>query len=332
VLEFLNDHERNDFPPFRGIMHLAGTVHLEDALALDAGALLEAVRPKVHGLLPLHEWFDGLDFFVLFSSAASVIRSPRLAHYAAGNAFMDAIAHYRRARGQPAMAINWGLWRDVGFIRRLGARGPATMGGMKSMAPEAGIRVLEHLVQSGDVQTVVWPPDWREWAERYPGFVRTSFVAELLSGPPAPGALAAVHGIRRLFDAMPAEQRHSAVTAYITKELADRLKLPVEQIPTELPLERLGFDSLQATELQARLLQDLGVRIPVMRFLGFSSVASIAGEVVERLGRESASEPAQALRLMRGSDVRKLVGEAELASGDDDTDSRRGIQGRTRGA
>jgi acyl transferase domain-containing protein/acyl carrier protein len=306
VIEFLNDHERRDLPPFRGVLHLAGTVHMEETLRLSSGALIDAVRPKLHGVLPLHAWLTDLDFFVLFSSAASVIRSPRLAHYAAGNAFLDALAHYRRSRGEPACAINWGLWRDVGFIRRLGDQGPATMGGMKSMAPEEGLRILEHLMASGDVQTVVWPPDWKEWAERYPSVLRSSFVAELLGASVSPTSAAPAEHLGDLFNALPRERRPSAVTAYMAREIAERLRIEVEDLEVDLPLERLGFDSLQAIELQARLLADLGVRIPVMRFLGFSSIASIAEEVVERL--EKVIPLRKTAWPVLESDVRKLVG------------------------
>jgi acyl transferase domain-containing protein/acyl carrier protein len=326
VIAFLDDHERRDLPPFRGVLHLAGTVHMEEALRLDASALLDAVRPKIHGVLPLHGWLEDLDFFVLFSSAASVIRSPRLSHYAAGNAFLDALAHYRHARGEPASAINWGLWRDVGFIRRLDDRGPGAMGGMKSMAPEEGIRILEHLVASGDVQTVVWPPDWKEWAERYPSFRRSSFVAELLNASAAPGSQAPAQRLGAAFNALPKERRPSAVTAYIAREIAERLRSGVDELEVDLPLERLGFDSLQATELQARLLEDLGVRIPVMRFLGFSSIASIAQEVVERLENVLPLRPAQTVWPMLESDVRRLVGGAESVNTDDDDDDER-LQG-----
>jgi NAD(P)-dependent dehydrogenase (short-subunit alcohol dehydrogenase family)/acyl carrier protein len=322
VIEFLNDHERRDLPPFRGVLHLAGTVHMEECLRLSADALLDAVRPKIHGVLPLHGWLEDLDFFVLFSSAASVIRSPRLSHYAAGNAFLDALAHYRRARGQPASAINWGLWRDVGFIRRLGDRGPGAMGGMKSMAPEAGIRILEHLVASGDVQTVVWPPDWKEWAERYPSFLRTSFVANVLDAPAASASASPSRRIGGIFNALTKEQRPPAVTAYLAREVAERLRVSAGELEPDLPLERLGFDSLQATELQARLLEDLGVRIPVMRFLGFSSIASIAEEVVERLEKAAPSVAAPTAWPVLQSDVRKLIGETDSMNrdGDDDDD------------
>jgi acyl carrier protein len=301
---------------------------MEEALRLDADALLDAVRPKIHGVLPLHGWLEDLDFFVLFSSAASVIRSPRLSHYAAGNAFLDALAHYRRARGKPASAINWGLWRDVGFIRRLDDCGPGAMGGMKSMAPEAGIRILEHLVASGDVQTVVWPPDWKEWAERYPSVRRSSLVAELLEASASPGSAAPAQRLGAVFNALPREGRPSAVTAYMAREIAERLRIGLDELEVDLPLERLGFDSLQATELQARLLEDLGVRIPVMRFLGFASILSIAQEVVERLENVFPLRPARTVWPMLESDVRTLVGDADSVNndGDDDDDDER-LQG-----
>ena len=287
VIQYVNDHERNGRPPIRGVFHLAGTVRIEDLVRLDADGLLDALRPKIHGTVALHRWLEDLDLFVLFSSAASVIRSPRLGHYAAGNAFLDAMAHYRRARGQACIAIDWGLWSDVGFIRQLGDRGPGGMRGMKSMTPEAGLRILQHLVETDDVQTVVWPPDWETWAKLYPTFARTSLIADLLNSGEAAPEGGARSTIRAILSDLPDERRGSAVRDHVTRTIASQLRLPWEELAPDMPLERLGFDSLQATELQARLDKDLGVRIPVLRLLGFATAWSISEEVRERLAGES---------------------------------------------
>ncbi len=287
VIEYVNDHERNGRPPIRGVFHLAGTVQIEDVLQLDANGLLDALRPKIHGTLALHRWLEDLDVFVLFSSAASVIRSPRLGHYAAGNAFLDAMAHYRRARGQPCIAIDWGLWSDVGFIRQLGDRGPSGMRGMKSISPEAGLRILQHLAESDDVQTLVWPPDWENWAKLYPSFARTSLIADLLHSREAAPDNAARSTIRALLTDAPGADRTSAVRDHVLRAIASQLRIPLEELPLDVPLERLGFDSLQATELQARLDKDLGVRIPVLRLLGFAAAQTIVEEVLGRLENEA---------------------------------------------
>ena len=67
--------------------------------------------PKVRGAWHLHTQTQDrpLDFFVLFSSVASIIGSPGQSNYAASNAFMDGLAHFRRRKGLAATAVNWDL-------------------------------------------------------------------------------------------------------------------------------------------------------------------------------------------------------------------------------
>jgi len=283
VRAYLAEHARLGLPPIAGVFHLAGTVKFEDVHSLDAASLLEPMRSKIHATLILDRLLPEIDTFVLFSSASAVIRSPRLGHYAAGNAFLDAIAHYRRAQGRAALSVNWGLWSDVGYIERLGeARGPGGMRGMKAIAPRVGTRILGQLMRSTDIQTVVWPADWNEWARLYPAFTRAPLLAHLLHTQVSslPPARAVVNADLR---GTPVNEWGRILGDYLAKEIAARLNLSVEEVGQGLPLEALGFDSLQATDLQIRIRQDLEVEIPLMRFLGSATLQTIASVVLERV-------------------------------------------------
>ena len=98
--------------PLRGVIHMAGV--LDDGLLQDqTWDRFEAVMaPKMLGAWHLHALTRAmpLEVFALFSSAASVLGSAGQANHAAANAFLDGLAHFRRAEGLPAVSINWGPW------------------------------------------------------------------------------------------------------------------------------------------------------------------------------------------------------------------------------
>ena len=107
-----------DLPPLRGVIHAA--MVLEDALLtnLDRDRINRVLAAKVTGTWNLHTHTAGrqLDLFVMFSSLSSVFGHAGQGNYAAANAFLDAMAWHRRARGLPALAVNWGYLGEVGYL------------------------------------------------------------------------------------------------------------------------------------------------------------------------------------------------------------------------
>ena len=74
-----------------------------------------------------------LDFFILYSSAASVLGSPGQSNYATGNGFLDGLVWQRRAAKLPGLAINWGPWTegmadDERILKRLALQGITSLG------------------------------------------------------------------------------------------------------------------------------------------------------------------------------------------------------------
>jgi len=124
---YLDEFRSEGWSPIRGVVHAAGVIQDGLLVQLDAPQLNTVLRPKMMGAWLLHRLLKDapLDFFVLFSSAGSLLGQAGQGNYAAANAFLDALAHHRKAQGQPAMSINWApgaIW--VLRIRRGGSASP----------------------------------------------------------------------------------------------------------------------------------------------------------------------------------------------------------------
>ena len=91
--------------PLRGVVHAAGV--LDDGILEQQtwSRFAGVMAPKVFGAWNLHRLTlsSDLDFFVLFSAAATLIGSPGQGNYTAANAFMDGLAHHRKAKGLVAL-------------------------------------------------------------------------------------------------------------------------------------------------------------------------------------------------------------------------------------
>src|SRR5215469_16693916 len=152
-------------PPLRGIIHAAGI--LDDGLLvhLDQERLAAVMAPKVQGAWNLHTLTKDmpLDFFVLFSSVASMLGSPGQGSYAAANAFLDALSHQRRALGLPSLTINWGPWSAVGMAAQPGRSRRFASFGLDAIAPQQGFQALEQLLPQRDgAQVMVVSANWQQ--------------------------------------------------------------------------------------------------------------------------------------------------------------------------
>jgi NADPH:quinone reductase-like Zn-dependent oxidoreductase/acyl carrier protein len=278
-------------PPLRGIIHAAGILDDSILLQLNRERFMSVMAPKIRGAWNLHilTLNESLDFFVLFSSAASLLGSPGQGNYAAANAFLDALAHHRRAQGRPAISINWGPWSEVGLAARPNRGGRLALRGMESMTPEQGVKVFGELLRQGTTQVGVMPVNWQQWCQFYPSVGASPLLAHLLriegENPLEAGGPSGRESLTRdaLLATEPGE-RQQLVESYLGKQIAKVLGLSASKLSTldaHQPLSRLGIDSLMAVELKNRIETDLEVTIPMLSLLRGPSVAQLTTLLLE---------------------------------------------------
>jgi hybrid polyketide synthase/nonribosomal peptide synthetase ACE1 len=107
-------------PPFAGVAQGAMVLHDTMFPDLDMERMNKVLKPKVDGATYLEEIFrdTDLDFFVFFSSMASVTGNPGQSAYAAANMFMSSLANRRRQRGRNASAVHIGAIFGNGYVTR----------------------------------------------------------------------------------------------------------------------------------------------------------------------------------------------------------------------
>ncbi|WP_437338831.1 type I polyketide synthase [Sorangium sp. So ce394] len=274
-------HDAAAWPAIRGVIHCAGVHRPAPLDQLAADDLLPDLRSKVLGAWLLDRLLADLDLFVLFSSAATQLGSPLLGGYAAANAFLDALAHDRRARGLPALSVGWGYWDGVGMAaRRERAEGRrAAPRGVAPLAPDRCLDVLERLLAGAPPHVGVLGVDWSAWSAAYPEAAAAPRLA-LLAGRGAAPSPGEGPGGAALLVADPLagapEERRGRLELYLRARVAAALRRPAADLPLDEPLVRLGLDSLMAVELRSRLAAELAIAVSIVDVLRSPGVLALA--------------------------------------------------------
>jgi acyl carrier protein len=253
----------------------------------------KAMAPKIVGAWNLHALtLDApLDFFVLFSSLASVIGNMGQANYVAGNAFLDALAYYRRSRGLAALTINWGAVGEVGHVA--GSRETAQRLerlGLKAMSLADALDALDELMGSEAVQIGVAEVEWKSLLRSMNP--RTPARHSGLAGDSATetAGASAGSGVHDILEA-DAAALPSLLESYIRDLLARAMGTSPTRIDSQQSLRNLGLDSLIAVEVRNRINAELGMNVPLAKFMqGNSSISALAAYAVERLTESDRAE------------------------------------------
>jgi len=221
-----------------------------------------------------------------------VLGSPGQANYVAANAFLDALAHHRRAVGLPAVSINWGAWAEVGLATREDRAQHLSNQGLVAFTPEQGSRLLGRILELNPVQVMAAAVDWSRLLGSYSSPL-LSELAEEVEGSASPGPKRRGDGLTRekLRAALP-EERRPLVESFLVDQLAAVLRCPPSKVDLHQSLNRLGIDSLMAVELKTRVEEDLETSVPVTMLLEGPSLSQLATQLLEGLDAPAAAADA----------------------------------------
>lgn len=289
-------HIRRTLPPLKGIIHAAMVLDDAPLNQLDWRRLEVVMEPKMRGAWHLHlqTLTDALDFFVLFSSIASLLGNPLQANYAAANAFLDSLAHHRRALGLKALTVNWGVLSGVGYVsRHAEIAGYLERQGYQSFAPEQALDTLGQLLSRDFTQAMAARIDWQTWAKYSPAAAASPrllhFVTsqQEIQGHKSNAALSP----KAFISASEPGERRNQIESYLREKVGRVLGISPAKIQFEKPLTEMGFDSLIAVELMTMLKAELQVEVPVVKLLQGVSIAGLTALVGEQLALPEGDAP-----------------------------------------
>jgi len=248
-------------PPLRGVVHAAGVLDDGVLQQMSWEKFTQVMAPKVQGAWHLHHLTEHLplDFFVCFSSIASLLGSPGQGNYAAANAFMDGLAHYRRSMGLPGLSINWGPWAEGGMAASLGSQHQNRMliQGISPITSEQGLQVLANLLAQDSTQAGVLSINWSKFFQQLPVGTKMPLL-EAFTSTVASSRTEKSDFIQR-WEVTPVAERRELLLTHVRQQIAKVLGLKApEQIGLRQSLFELGIDSLMAVELKNYLESSLG--------------------------------------------------------------------------
>ena len=312
---FLAAYEREAWPPIRGVIHTAGVVQDDLLLRMKTETFQRVLRPKVRGGWLLHRLLRDypLDFFILFSSTGSVIASLGQGNYAAGNAFLDALAHHRHSLGLPALSIGWGPW-SVGMVEQLKLEQFYTRRGIELITPEVGMQILERVLGQLPAQLTAITANWTLARETSPvGVLPLMF--SLLEEQEGDAAMCDTHTddgllLQQLSEAQVAD-RQPMLASHLQELVARVLQLDASQFSDQEALTSLGMDFMMAIEVKHRIEGSLKVDISVLELLQEITVAQLAARILSSLQLDEAAITVDAAPSI--TDIQQLIDLADSA-------------------
>ncbi|KAF7931189.1 uncharacterized protein EAE97_009398 [Botrytis byssoidea] len=290
-------------PPIKGCIQACMVLQDEMFEKMSYSQWEAALKPKVDGSWNLHTLLpEAMDFFVLLSSVSGICGQSGQANYAAANTYLDALSHYRVAKGQKAISIDLGVMISDGFL----VENPKILERMLSHGSMLPITrhnlnaILDYycnpslpILSARECQTVVGintPRNIRMMGRDEPSWLQQPIFSALGLLPETYGAVDALSTDSRDFRAeFLAASSLVDAGAVISQALVVKLARSLSNIPSDIdlriPIHSLGVDSLLAVELRTWIASQFQADIAIFEISSGASFAGLGMSVASKSSR-----------------------------------------------
>ncbi|MGW0947704.1 type I polyketide synthase [Streptomyces sp. NPDC002623] len=308
--------------PVTAVVHIAGVVDDGVLTTLTPERVDTVLRPKVDAAQHLHELTAGLELthFVLFSSGVGTFGGAGQANYAAANAFLDALAHRRRAAGLPATSLAWGLWETAaGMSAALSDvdRRRMAQAGVLALTPRQGLALFDAAWQSDAVTLVPMGLDPAVLRRKAAGSTLPAAFRGLVRMPLRRAAAAGARTGETFAQQLAGQSgsgRRKLLLELIQRQVATVLDYSADTpVDPKLPFRELGFDSLTAVELRNALIAATGVRLSAALVFDHPTATALAEHLEGKVLASVAGAPLPALAQLDHLEAALAGGPAKAA-------------------
>nr|WSX74771.1 amino acid adenylation domain-containing protein [Streptomyces sp. NBC_00899] len=295
--------------PLAHVHHLAGERRELPVAELEVAAWRSALAAKVAGGWVLHRLAEDRDAvaFTVFSSVNGFFGGSMNAAYAAGCAFLDALAVHRSRRGLPARSLAWSQWSGLGMSEgyRLAALSEAR--GYRALETAAALRSYDLAASAAEPHLLIGADRTAPWVrahlagpvravQQLAGQVELDAGADLGALCARAAAAAAAHGADGhwvLRAAGPTgEQEPAAGAADPAADTTERLEAVVaaawaavlgrDRVGRDENFFDLGGSSLLLVSAQSAVNEALGSDLTTVDLFAHPTVADLAGHLAAR--------------------------------------------------
>ena len=281
--------------PLRGVFHLSMVIDDVPLTSLNRSRMASVIGPKALGAWLLHQATRemSLDCFVLFSSVSSIFGNPAQGNYAAANAFLDSLAHHRRALGLPALTINWGVLGGEGYVAR-NERVAEFLAkqGISALSPGEVVMIVESLLRARERTGRRDSSRMVEMENILPRHARHPLLERIFAAVEGQETSGATSDWRnRIESAAPAE-KETVIAQAVREIVGSVLRVKADTLRDDQPLTDLGLDSLMGVEIENSLEAAIGVALPPTSLMRARTIGQIATLIAGHVGGAAAAAPA----------------------------------------